>query len=159
MFRFRGKTAYVAVTYFDRFLAQREVDVIMALSFRLCLTLLSCSRVFDVMTASALPFCLDCFQRGKEWALQLLAVACLSLAAKLEEYRSPRLSEFPVEAREIQCATILRMELLVLATLRWHMITVTPFAFISCFAARFRQDECRAIILRAVECVFDSIKG
>jgi cyclin D5, plant len=27
LFRFGGKTAYVAVTYFDRFLAQRKVDV------------------------------------------------------------------------------------------------------------------------------------
>ncbi|TVU48022.1 hypothetical protein EJB05_07643 [Eragrostis curvula] len=123
MFRFGGKTAYVAVTYFDRFLAQRQVD------------------------------------RGKEWALQLLAVACLSLASKVEEYRSPRLSEFPLDAHDFDSASILRMELLVLATLQWRMITVTPFAYISCFAARFRPDERGAIILRAVECVFDSIKG
>ncbi|GJN08736.1 hypothetical protein PR202_ga26689 [Eleusine coracana subsp. coracana] len=122
MFRFSGKTAYVAVTYFDRFMAQREVD------------------------------------RGKEWALQLLAVACLSLAAKVEEYRSPRLSEFRLDAYDFDSASILRMELLVLAALRWQMITVTPFAFISCFAARFRQDQRRAILLRAVECVFDSIR-
>ncbi|KAK3148062.1 hypothetical protein QOZ80_3BG0290130 [Eleusine coracana subsp. coracana] len=122
MFRFSGKTAYVAVTYFDRFMAQREVD------------------------------------RGKEWALHLLAVACLSLAAKVEEYRSPRLSEFRPDAHDFDSASILRMELLVLAALRWQMITVTPFAFISCFAARFRPDQRRAILLRAVECVFDSIR-
>jgi cyclin D5, plant len=102
---------------------------------------------------------LDGVQRGKEWALQLLAVACLSLAAKLEEYRSPRLSEFRPDAHDFDSASILRMELLVLATLRWQMIAVTPFAFISCFAARFRPDEHREIVLRAVECVFDSIKG
>jgi hypothetical protein len=36
MFRFGRKTAYVAVTYFDRFLAQRKVDVTL-LYFRHCL--------------------------------------------------------------------------------------------------------------------------
>ncbi|XP_062210266.1 cyclin-D5-3-like isoform X2 [Phragmites australis] len=123
MFRFSGKTAYVAVTYFDRFLAQRQVD------------------------------------RGREWALQLLSVACLSLAMKAEEHRAPRLSEFRMDAYEFDSASILRMELLVLGTLQWQMITVTPFPYISCFAARFQQDERRAIILRAVDCIFAAIKA
>lgn len=39
------------------------------------------------------------------------------------------------------------------------MIPVTPFSYISCFAARFRQDERRAIVLRAVECIFAAIKA
>ncbi|KAJ1298313.1 hypothetical protein BS78_01G443200 [Paspalum vaginatum] len=123
MFRFSGKTAYVAVTYLDRFLAQRRVN------------------------------------RGQEWALQLLAVACLSLAIKVEEQHAPRLSDLRLDAHEFDSASILRMELLVLGTLQWQMIAVTPFSYISCFAARFRQDERRAIVLRAVECVFDAIKA
>lgn len=121
-FRFSGKTAYVAVTYLDRFLAHRRVD------------------------------------RGKEWALQLLSVACLSLAAKVEERRAPRLLEFRLDKYDFDSASILRMELLVLGTLKWQMITGTPFSYLSCFAARFRQDEPKAIILRAVECIFASIK-
>ncbi|WVZ55898.1 hypothetical protein U9M48_006499 [Paspalum notatum var. saurae] len=123
MFRFSGKTAYVAVTYLDRFLAQRRVN------------------------------------RGQEWALQLLAVACLSLAIKVEEQHAPRLSDLRLDAYVFESASILRMELLVLGTLQWQMIAVTPFPYISCFAARFRQDERRAIVLRAVECVFDAIKA
>ncbi|XP_062213531.1 cyclin-D5-3-like [Phragmites australis] len=123
MLRFSGKTAYVAVTYLDRFLAQRQVD------------------------------------RGKEWALQLLAVACLSLAIKLEEHHAPRLSEFRLDAYEFDSASILRMELLVLGTLQWQMITVTPFTYISCFVARFWHEDRRAIILRAVECIFAAIKA
>uniref|UniRef100_A0A0A8Z8W6 CycD1 n=1 Tax=Arundo donax TaxID=35708 RepID=A0A0A8Z8W6_ARUDO len=51
------------------------------------------------------------------------------------------------------------MELLVLGTLQWQMIIVTPFPYISCFASRFRQDERRAIVLRAVECIFAAIKA
>ncbi|CAL4921363.1 unnamed protein product [Urochloa decumbens] len=122
MFRFSGKTAYVAVTYLDRFLAQRRVN------------------------------------RGQEWALQLLAVACLSLASKVEEHHAPRLSELWLDAYEFDSKSILRMELLVLGTLGWRMIAATPFPYISCFAARFRQDEHRAIVLRAVGCVFAAIK-
>ncbi|CAL4938141.1 unnamed protein product [Urochloa decumbens] len=123
MFRFGGKTAYVAVTYLDRFLAQRRVN------------------------------------RGQEWALQLLAVACLSLASKVEEHHAPRLSELcDMDGYEVDTESILRMELLVLGTLGWRMIAATPFPYISCFAARFRQDERRPIVLRAVECVFAAIK-
>ncbi|EMS53939.1 hypothetical protein TRIUR3_19238 [Triticum urartu] len=122
-FLFSGKTAYVAVTYLDRFLAQRRVD------------------------------------RGKEWALQLLSVACLSLAAKVEEHRVPRLPEFRPDEYDFDSASILRMELLVLGTLNWRMIAATPFPYLSCFAARFRHDERSAIVLRAVKCIFASIKG
>uniref|UniRef100_A0ACD5XD75 Uncharacterized protein n=1 Tax=Avena sativa TaxID=4498 RepID=A0ACD5XD75_AVESA len=122
-FLFSGKTAYVAVTYLDRFLAQRRVD------------------------------------RGQEWALQLLAVACLSLAAKVEEHRVPRLPEFRPDGCDFDSASILRMELLVLGTLKWQMIAATPFPYLGCFAARFRHDERKPIVLRAVKCIFASLKA
>nr|AAL83927.1 D-type cyclin [Zea mays] len=125
MFRFGGKTAYVAVNYLDRFLAQRRVN------------------------------------REHAWGLQLLMVACMSLATKLEEHHAPRLSELPLDACEFAFdrASVLRMELLVLGTLEWRMVAVTPFPYISCFAARFRQDERRAVLVRAVECVFAAIRA
>lgn len=125
MFRFGGKTAYVAVNYLDRFLAQRRVH------------------------------------REHAWGLQLLMVACMSLATKLEEQHAPRLSELPLDACEFAFdrASVLRMELLVLGTLEWRMVAVTPFPYISCFAARFRQDERRAVLVRAVECVFAAIRA
>jgi cyclin D5 len=98
-------------------------------------------------------------QRGQEWALQLLAVACLSLAAKVEEHRVPRLPEFRPDHYDFDCASILRMELLVLTTLNWHMIAATPFPYLGCFAARFRHDDRKPIVMRAVNCIFASIKG
>jgi cyclin D5 len=99
------------------------------------------------------------FQRRQEWALQLLAVACLSLAAKVEEHRVPRLPEFRPDQYDFDCASILRMELLVLSTLKWQMIAGTPFPYLGCFAARLRHGEREAIVLRAVKCIFASIKG
>ncbi|KAI8005365.1 Cyclin-D5-3 [Camellia lanceoleosa] len=69
----------------------------------------------------------------KWWAMQLLSVACLSLAAKMEEYRVPSPSEFQLEEYNFESKVIQRMELLVLNTLEWRMSSVTPFAFIHYF--------------------------
>ncbi|KAG8097605.1 hypothetical protein GUJ93_ZPchr0013g37445 [Zizania palustris] len=75
------------------------------------------------------------------WATRLLAVACLSLAAKMEEYRAPALSEFRADDDyEFSCVSIRRMELLVLSTLGWRMAAVTPFDYLPCLSSRLRRD-------------------
>ena len=52
------------------------------------------------------------------WAARLLAMACVSLAAKMDEYRAPALSEFRADGDyEFCCDSIRRMELFVLCTL------------------------------------------
>ncbi|XP_023739026.1 cyclin-D1-1 [Lactuca sativa] len=69
------------------------------------------------------------------WAFQLLSVACLSLAAKMEEPDVPLLldlqvleSPFIFEPKSVQ-----RMELLVMEKLNWRLRSVTPFDFIYYF--------------------------
>ncbi|KAJ4890998.1 Cyclin-D3-2 [Raphanus sativus] len=71
------------------------------------------------------------FQADKPWMSQLVAVACLSLAAKVEEIHVPLLIHLQVEeARYVfEAKTIQRMELLVLSTLKWRMHPVTPISF------------------------------
>ncbi|KAF3590960.1 hypothetical protein DY000_02026408 [Brassica cretica] len=71
------------------------------------------------------------FQTDKPWMSQLTAVACLSLAAKVEEIRVPMLLDLQVgEARYVfEAKTIQRMELLILSTLQWRMHPVTPISF------------------------------
>ncbi|KAF6161185.1 hypothetical protein GIB67_007826, partial [Kingdonia uniflora] len=61
--------------------------------------------------------------RGKAWIMQLLAVACLSLAAKMEEIEVPLPVDLQVEECKFifEAKTIPRMELLVLSTLKWRM--------------------------------------
>ncbi|XP_059631147.1 cyclin-D5-1-like [Cornus florida] len=76
----------------------------------------------------------------KSWAIRLLSVACLSLAAKMEECRVPALSEFPVEDYSFESRVIQRMELLVLNTLEWKMGSITPFAYIHCFITKLCKD-------------------
>ncbi|XP_068656975.1 cyclin-D3-1-like [Aristolochia californica] len=72
------------------------------------------------------------FQRDKPWMTQLAAVACLSLAAKVEETQVPLLLDLQVEETKyvFEAKTIQRMELLVLSTLNWKMNPVTPLSFI-----------------------------
>uniref|UniRef100_A0ACD5Y1F4 Uncharacterized protein n=1 Tax=Avena sativa TaxID=4498 RepID=A0ACD5Y1F4_AVESA len=75
---------------------------------------------------------------GKGWMTQLLSVACLSLAAKMEETSVPQSLDLQVaDARYVfEAKTIQRMELLVLRTLKWRMQAVTPFSYIDYFLHR-----------------------
>ncbi|KAA8536285.1 hypothetical protein F0562_028763 [Nyssa sinensis] len=68
------------------------------------------------------------------WPFQLLSVACLSLAAKMEEPYVPLLIDLQVfEPRFIfEPKTVQRMELWVMANLDWRLRSVTPFDFLDC---------------------------
>lgn len=70
---------------------------------------------------------------GKAWMLQLLAVGCVSLAAKIEETDVPFLLDLQVgEVQHVfEARTIQRMELLILSTLKWRMNSVTPFSYVN----------------------------
>ncbi|KAK4358209.1 hypothetical protein RND71_023819 [Anisodus tanguticus] len=70
------------------------------------------------------------------WPLQLLSVACLSLAAKMEEPLVPSLLDLQVEGVKyiFEPKTIQRMEFLVLRILDWRLRSITPFSFLSYFA-------------------------
>ncbi|ESR47942.1 hypothetical protein CICLE_v10001416mg [Citrus x clementina] len=77
-------------------------------------------------------------QRDKPWMAQLAAVACLSLAAKVEETQVPLLLDLQVEDTKFvfEAKTIQRMEILVLSTLQWKMNPVTPLSFLDYIARR-----------------------
>ncbi|KAJ4839365.1 hypothetical protein Tsubulata_039068 [Turnera subulata] len=115
IFGFRLQTAYLSITYFDRFLSKRSID------------------------------------SGKLWAVKLLAVACLSLAAKMEELRPPALSELQTDEYNFDSKAIQRMELLVLSTLEWRMMPITPFPFLHYFFIKFcEESQPRQIMPRTV---------
>ncbi|KAM1773771.1 hypothetical protein ACFX12_043230 [Malus domestica] len=77
-------------------------------------------------------------QVEKPWMTQLAAVACISLAAKVEETQVPLLLDFQVEDSKyvFEARTIKRMEILVLSTLQWKMNPVTPISFIDYITRR-----------------------
>lgn len=71
-------------------------------------------------------------ENNKPWMIQLVAVTCLSLAAKVEETHVPLLLDLQVEESKyvFEAKTIQRMELMVLSTLQWKMNPVTPISFL-----------------------------
>lgn len=69
-------------------------------------------------------------------------MACLSIAAKMEETVVPLLLDLQLfeEPRFVfEPGTVGRMEVLVMARLQWRMRSVTPFDFIDSFAARLQS--------------------
>ncbi|KAI8549970.1 hypothetical protein RHMOL_Rhmol06G0067100 [Rhododendron molle] len=93
------------------------------------------------------------FQKDKPWMTQLAAVACLSLAAKVEETQVEE-SRYVFEAKTIQ-----RMEVLVLSSLQWRMNPVTPVSFLDHIIRRlgFKDYYICFGILRRCESLFLSI--
>lgn len=87
-------------------------------------------------------------------------MACLSLAAKMEECTVPALPEFCVEEYSFESSVIQRMELLVLNTLEWKMGSLTPFAFTQFFLTKFCQSSLqRNAMSTIVEVILGSLKG
>ncbi|KAK0575492.1 hypothetical protein LWI29_001434 [Acer saccharum] len=76
----------------------------------------------------------------KLWAIKLVSVACLSLAAKMEEINVPALTEFQIDEYNFGSNVKQRMELLVLNTLNWRLRSVTPFVFLHYFITKFFND-------------------
>lgn len=117
---------------------------------------------FSALTAVLAVDYLDRFLSGfrpqrdsRPWMTQLVAVACLSLAAKVEETRVPLLLDLQVgDARYVfEAKTVQRMELLVLSTLGWGMHPVTPLSFVHHVAstrlgARRREPASREFLRR-----------
>ncbi|KAL8117658.1 hypothetical protein AgCh_015509 [Apium graveolens] len=99
-------------------------------------------------------------QNDKPWMSQLVAVACLSLAAKVEETQVPLLVDLQVEDSRFlfDSRSIQRMELLVLASLEWKMNPVTPFSFFDHIIRRLELESCpHWEFLRRCGCLFHSI--
>ncbi|XP_074590862.1 cyclin-D1-1-like [Curcuma longa] len=96
------------------------------------------------------------------WALQLLSVACLSLAVKMEETLVPTLLDLQVEGAKFifEPRTVLRMELLVLAALDWRLRAVTPFTFINFFALQVDPTSKRAktLVSKAAQIILSSMQ-
>ncbi|WVY96734.1 hypothetical protein V8G54_028885 [Vigna mungo] len=69
------------------------------------------------------------------WPFQLISVACLSLAAKMEESHVPFLLDLQLFEPKFIFApkTIQRMELWVMSNLKWRLRSVTPYDYLNHF--------------------------
>ncbi|KAF8391433.1 hypothetical protein HHK36_023738 [Tetracentron sinense] len=95
--------------------------------------------------------------QGKAWILKLLAMSCLSLAAKIKKTEFS-LTDFQTEEGFIfDTQTIQRMELLILGALKWRMRSITPFSFMYFFISLFKLKDPplrQALKARATEIIF-----
>ncbi|XP_028789709.1 cyclin-D4-1-like [Neltuma alba] len=98
--------------------------------FRPVTALLSVNYFDRFLSCSSLP--------PAGWPFQLLSVACLSLAAKMEERRIPNLLDlqifdpgFVFESKSVQ-----RMELWIMSQLNWRLRSVTPFDYLHYFFSK-----------------------
>lgn len=92
--------------------------------------------------------------------MRLLSVACLSLAAKMEECKVPKLSKFEVDDFEFEGKVIQRMELLIMNTAEWRMASVTPFAFLPYFITKMcNESPPNALASKSVQLILTIVKG
>ncbi|CAN8251525.1 unnamed protein product [Cochlearia groenlandica] len=101
---------------------------------------------------------------GKAWTVQLMAVACLSLAAKLEETAAPTLIDLQVGEPEyvFEAKSIQRMELLVLNRLEWRLRAITPCSYIRYFLRKMSkcdQEPSNTLISRSLQVIASLTKG
>ncbi|KAI3968946.1 hypothetical protein MKW92_002081 [Papaver armeniacum] len=123
-FGFGFQTAYLSISYVDRFLSKRITD------------------------------------SEKSWAIRLLSIASLSLAAKMEECEVPLLSKFNSEQElNFESNTIQKMELMICSTLEWRMNSITPFSYLHYFISNFgnesrRRPPSKDLLSKSIELVF-----
>ncbi|KAK1413782.1 hypothetical protein QVD17_35565 [Tagetes erecta] len=102
------------------------------------------------------------FPVANGWPLQLLSVACLSLAAKMEEPVVPSIIDLQIEGVKyiFEPKTIRRMEFLVLSVLDWRLRSVTPFSFIGSFARKIDSTRTYTgfLISRATQIILSNIQ-
>ncbi|KAL8257108.1 hypothetical protein R6Q59_029149 [Mikania micrantha] len=89
----------------------------------------------------------------KPWVTQLAAVACLSLAAKIEETHVPLLQDLQSDGGRyiFEAKRVEEMEMLILSTLQWKMKPVTPLSFLDYFIRKLGL-KCYLLIKRC-ECL------
>ncbi|CAA7035966.1 unnamed protein product [Microthlaspi erraticum] len=114
---------------------------------------LSMNYLDRFLTSSELP-------KDKAWAVQLLAVSCLSLAAKMDETFVPLSVDLQVGDPKFvfEAKAIKRMELLVLNKLNWRMQVITPFSFIGYFLGKIRHHPSQNCIHRSSQLILNTTK-
>ncbi|OMO56472.1 hypothetical protein CCACVL1_26543 [Corchorus capsularis] len=106
--------------------------------------------------------------QGKGWPMQLLSVACISLAAKMEERTVPLLLDLQILKPRFlfKPKTVQRMEVLIMNTLKWRLRAITPFDFLHCFIARIscitnsqQYSLCHDLLSGACNLIIDTCKA
>ncbi|RLM58163.1 putative cyclin-D7-1 [Panicum miliaceum] len=96
---------------------------------------LAASTAFNAVNYLDRFLSINChLQRWDEsWMVELVSVACLSVACKLDEVNIPSLHHLQMEevlGHSFRSATVRDMELTLLKALQWRLACVTPYSFL-----------------------------
>ncbi|XP_074378425.1 cyclin-D2-1-like [Apium graveolens] len=105
----------------------------------------------------------------KFWSVQLVAVACLLLAAKLEDIGVPSTVDLQVADPSFifEYQSLKSMELNVLASLKWRMHACTPFSYIDFFIRKLKSEDMipseslmyGSLIYKSCQFIVNTMKG
>ncbi|XP_074363950.1 cyclin-D2-1-like [Apium graveolens] len=104
----------------------------------------------------------------KFWSVQLVAVACLLLAAKLEDVGVPSTVDLQADPSFIfEYQSLKSMELNVLASLKWRMYACTPFSYIDFFIRKLKSEDMipseslmyGSLIYKSCQFIVNTMKG
>ncbi|KAK4845587.1 hypothetical protein QYF36_006781 [Acer negundo] len=140
---------------FDFSLRREALSSILQISFNFdpFLSYLAANYLDRFLSSQEMP-------QPKPWMLRLLAISCISLAAKMTKTEF-NLTDFQGRGDGgliFDTQTIQRMEYLILGALKWRMRSITPFSFLCFFISLFQLNEPPSIIealkARATEIIF-----
>ncbi|XP_068644478.1 putative cyclin-D6-1 [Aristolochia californica] len=123
---------------FDASFRQNAVSLIMKAQFSCGLdpfiTYLAINYLDRFVSSLEIP-------QGKPQILKLVAISCLSLAAKMKKIVFSLNDVQSEEGFIFDSETVRRMELLILGALKWRMRSITPFSFVSFLLAYFKFND------------------
>ncbi|KAK9129672.1 hypothetical protein Sjap_010159 [Stephania japonica] len=127
------EVAYLAMLYCDRFLSNLDAIDIRAIKQ---------SGGIELLRAT-----------------ELLGIACLSIAAKVEEGTRRPLSHVMSPNFNYEIKLINEAELLVLTALNWRMAMITPFHYLHYFISKFcNESQQKDLVSRAVKIILAFMK-
>uniref|UniRef100_A0A0D9XVS2 Cyclin-like domain-containing protein n=1 Tax=Leersia perrieri TaxID=77586 RepID=A0A0D9XVS2_9ORYZ len=87
--------------------------------------------------------------RWEEWMVEVVSVACLSLACKLDQVNIPSLHDLQMEevmGHSFRASTIRDMEITLLKALQWRLACVTPFSFLLLLFSKYIANASRLLL-------------
>ncbi|VAH92393.1 putative cyclin-D7-1 [Triticum dicoccoides] len=100
---------------------------------------------------------INCHLSWEVWMVELVSVACLSVACKLDEVTIPSLHDLQMEevtSHSFRASTIRDMELTLLKALQWRLSCVTPYSYLDLLplptTAAANRSRCIRLLLRSL---------
>ncbi|KAM0860542.1 hypothetical protein ACQ4PT_046471 [Festuca glaucescens] len=96
---------------------------------------------------------IHCNLSWEVWMVELLSVACLSVACKLDEVRIPSLHDLQLEevmSHSFRASAIGDMELALLKALQWRLACITPYSYLDLLSLPTTASNCTSLLLRSL---------